>query len=450
MFYMNRYKGMLIFLGSLWVSLIIRSVHADELQKANSLFVAHVPIRMMILPGTAHYLEESIERATKEGAKAVVVTIDTPGGMLTSSQEMVQTLFRSTIPVIIFVAPSGATATSAGVFITLAGHIAAMAPGTTIGAAHPVSGDGKDIEGDMRAKVENFASALVRSIAQERQRNIEWAEDAVKKSLSITDQEAIKKGVIDLVAPDIPSLLKSLKGRSITLKGSKHELEDLSQAEIRIYQMSIRDEVVNVLANPTVLALLWMAATTGISIELYNPGLIFPGVIGAISLVLALAMSQIIPVSQGAVLLLVLGGTLLTFELFVASGILGVGGILSLLLGALYLFEVDGSLGFEVNRSVLLGAALAIGVVFLLIGSALTRIKTQRRKTGKEGLIGARAVVIDHREEGLLVRVNGEIWKAQMVGDAPVEPQSVVRIVEVLPGLVLKVDSQRLDQGSVC
>lgn len=401
-------------------------------------YVAQITINEMILPGTAHFLQESIEEAERSGARIMVITLNTPGGMLQSSQEMIQAIYHSSIPIVIYVGPSGATATSAGVFITLAGHIAAMAPGTTIGAAHPVSGEGKDIEGDMRAKVENMTSAMVRSIATERGRNVEWAEKAVRESVSLTATEALKQKVIDLIAADIPAVLQQVRGRTVKIDQQEKVLDDYSALPLRNLEMSLRDRVVNVLANPSVLALLWLAATTGISIELYHPGAILPGVIGAISLVLALAVGQVIPVSQGAVLLLILGALMIALELFVTSGILGVGGIISLILGAMYLVDPAMAPGLEVNRSLISGMALTAGLLLALVVRVVIKAQSSKPRTGAEGLPGLRGKALQNFAESGKVQVNGEIWKA-WTAEGLIEKGDLVEVVQLNEGLILEV-----------
>jgi membrane-bound serine protease (ClpP class) len=432
------------FLVSLLFCLISFSplqVRADEsVVVPLSPFVAHIPLEMMILPGTAHFLEEAITDAKQQGAQIAIVTIDTPGGMLQSSQEMIQTIFRSPIPVVIYVSPTGATATSAGVFITLAGHIAAMAPGTTIGAAHPVSGEGKDIEGDMRAKVENMTTAMVRSIAEERGRSIEWAEKAVRESISVTDREALKEKVIDIVATDFKTLLTQIKGKKVKVAGQLIDLADFSELPVRRFEISRRDSVLNVLANPSVLALLWLGATTGISIELYNPGAILPGVIGAICLVLALAVSQIIPVSQGALLLLVLGAAMIALELFVTSGILGIGGVVSLIIGALYLVDPLAAPGLEIDRTLIFCVAATIGIGLLALVRLLIRTQGAKLKTGSDGLIGLVGEALQNIVEHGKVRVNGEIWNATVVSGV-IEKGAQVEVVAVKDGMILEVKS---------
>ena len=399
--------------------------------------VAVMDMEMMILPGTQSFLENSIERAAREGAKVLVVRISTPGGMLTTSQKMIQDIFKSPVPVVLYVAPSGATATSAGVFITVAGHVAAMAPGTSIGAAHPVSGEGKDIEGDMRAKAENMTVAMVKAIADQRGRNVSWVEDSVKKSSSITEKEAVKQAVVDFIADDMDDLLRQLKGRKVRLENRETTLEDYSRLPRTVYEISLKDSTINVLANPNIAALLWLGATTGLSLELYNPGAILPGVVGVICLVLALAVSQIIPINQGGILLLVVGTGLIGLELFVPSGILGIGGVVAMVLGALYLVDVSQAPGMGVNPLLVVPAAAALGG--LVLGVVVFAVRALRRKaaTGFEGLVGQLGEAVEDFEKEGQVFVNGETWTASAAG--PLKRGDKVEVTASGPGLRLQV-----------
>ncbi len=376
--------------------------------------VAVVQMKMMILPGTQGFLEKSIARATAENAKLLVITFDTPGGVLQTTQEMIQAIFQSPVPIVVYVSPTGATATSAGVFITLAAHVAAMAPGTSMGAAHPVMGDGKDIEGDMKTKAENMTIALVKSIAEQRARNVAWAEKAVKESNSITEQEAQKLGVVDLVAPSLESLLQNLKGREVKLASGVVKLDDYSTLPRINYEMSFADATLNFLANPNVAALLWLIATTGISIELYNPGAILPGVVGVIALVLALVVSQVLPVSQGAIALLIIGAMLIGLELLVPSGILGIGGIIAMVIGALYLVDVGEAPGLSVSLPFVSAAALFSGGLLLVIASAAVRTLRKKAVTGREGMAGLRGKAMESFSTRGKIFVNGETWEATL------------------------------------
>ncbi len=399
-------------------------------------YVRVIEMKMMILPGTASFLSEQIAEASRDGAKVLVIKFDTPGGILDTSQQMIQEIFRSPVPVVIYVSPTGGTATSAGVFITMAAHVAAMAPGTSIGAAHPVMGDGKDIEGDMRKKAENMTVALVKSIADRRGRNVSWAEKAVKESNSLTEKEAVKQGVVDFVAEDMDDLLRKLKGREVKLEGSNVTLEDYSQLPRQYYEMSLKDRAINVLANPNVAALLWLAATTGISLELYNPGVVLPGVVGVICLILALAVSQIIPINTGAVLLIVVGAGLIGAELYTGSLVLGVGGIISMILGSLYLVNVSEAPGMSVALEFIMPVAAFFGGLLFLVALRATRVIRSRSTTGSEGMVGELGEAVENVALSGRVFVKGEYWNA-CSEEGIIEKGSKIQVLSRKQGLTL-------------
>ena len=286
-----------------------------------------------INPATADFIHESIFSAAHEGAQALIIELDTPGGLLDSTKSIVKDLLGSPLPVIVYVAPSGAGAASAGVFVTMAANIAAMAPGTNIGAAHPVGGQGENISGDMREKVENFTVSLSKTIAHERGRNVEWAEKAVRESVSITEQEALKLHVIDVVAANLDDLLRQCDGREVQL-GTTKVLLDLAGAEIVRKDMRLKQKFLNILANPNVAYLLMTAGLLGLYVEFTHPGVFFPGVAGGICLLLGLTALQVLPINYSGLALLGLGLALLISELFLPSfGILGISGIVSFVLG---------------------------------------------------------------------------------------------------------------------
>lgn len=401
-------------------------------------YVALIDMRMMILPGTAAFLNKSIEQASESGAKVLIVRLSTPGGMLTSAQEMIAQIFRSPIPVVVYVSPSGGSATSAGVFITLAGHVAAMAPGTSIGSAHPVQSDGKDIEGDMRAKAEQMAIAMVKSIAEQRGRNVAWAEKAVKESSSITEKEALNQSVVDVVAGDVPDLLRQIKGREIKLEHSSAVLDDYSSLPVKTFEMSFKDRSINVLANPNIAALLWLGATTGLSLELYTPGAILPGVVGVICLILALAVSEIIPLSQGGILLFIVGAFLIGLELYIPSGILGVGGVIAMALGALYLVDVARAPDLAVAYHYIVPVALVLGGFMLFVALSAVKAMQRRSTTGSEGLVGQRGKSLATFTARGKVSVNGEVWDA-VAAEGIVEKGSQIEVTGMKEGLVLEV-----------
>ncbi len=405
--------------------------------------VAVIRMKMMILPGTASFLENSIRDAHANGAKLLVVELDTPGGLVDSAQQIVQTLFKSPLPVAVYVTPQGATATSAGVFITVAGHIAAMSPGTSIGAAHPVQGDGKDIEGDMRKKAENSLVASVRSWAEQRGRNADWAEKAIRDSSSLTEQQALKEKVIDLVAADYPQLLKQIAGKKIKVEDKELELGDYSNLPIRYYEMNYQDKFLNVLANPNVAALLWLAATTGISIELYNPGLILPGVVGVICLILALIVGQVIPLSQGAIALIVVGAALIGLELVTGSLVLGVGGVIAIVLGAIYIVDTSKAPELAVSAAFIGPIAAVLGSFMLIVAkNAFDIFRGKKSKgassTGIQGLLGRKVLVIDEVSPAAgRVQIDGEYWNARSA-DGVISKGDQAEVVAVR-GLVLEV-----------
>ncbi|MCB0335116.1 MAG: nodulation protein NfeD [Bdellovibrionales bacterium] len=403
--------------------------------------VAVLEMDMMILPGTARYLQKSIERADQEGMELLIVKLDTPGGILQTSQEMVQSILNAPIPVVVYVSPAGGTATSAGVFITLASHVAVMAPSTSIGAAHPVAGDGKDIEGDMRAKAENITVAMVRSIAEERGRNVEWAEKAVKESASLTEIEAAEMHVVDFVASDVQDLLHKVGGKEVVIKGIAKKLPDFSEARIVPYTMDSQDRLINVFANPHVAAILWLGATTGISMELYNPGAILPGVVGVICLVLALLVGQIIPMSQGAVLLIALGALMIGAELYVTSGILGIGGLISMALGVLYLVDVQQAPGLSVSLEFVIPVVVCLAAFMLLMMRTVIQSIRRPMMTGTQGLIGQKATVVDALAPRGRVFVNGEYWTAEKATGVPgvLLEETEVEVVSVEEGMLLLV-----------
>lgn len=406
-----------------------------------------------ISPATDDFLKTSLEKAHKEDAQLLIIRLNTPGGLVPSMQTMVKTLLDASLPTVVYVSPSGASATSAGVFVTLAANFAVMAPGTTIGAAHPVSGGGEDISGDMRAKVENFAVSLIKAIAEQRGRNTQWAEKAVRKSVSITDREALKEKVIDFIAPDLGKLLGELEGRKVTLHNSTVTFSKLSEAPQQVLQMSFKQKVINVLADPNITILLGMGAMFCIMIELYHPGTILPGIIGSICLVLALTSAQVLPISLGGLTLLLLGGIFFAVELFMPSfGIWGIAGIICLVLGSIYLIDTDfiwGSKDFTVDKTLVGTVAAVLGSI--LLGFSFLVVGAQRRQvaTGKEGMIDKVGVIKGTFEqdektgfwEGKIL-LGGEYWKARLKGR---EPKGLmlgdkVKVTSVEDGLVVVVE----------
>jgi membrane-bound serine protease (ClpP class) len=401
--------------------------------------VARIQVDGPILVGTGEYIKRSLGVASQEKASAVLFSINTPGGILQVTQEIVEAIFASEVPVVIHVGPTGATATSAGVFILLSGHIAAMSPGTTLGAAHPVAGDGKDIEGDMRGKVENMAAAMIRSIAEQRKRNVDWAEKSVRESSSLTEQQAIQSKVVDVVASDGPELLKAIKGRTVQVKGRGVVLEDLSALPIRDIDLNSTERMYNFFSDPNVQGILWMLGTAGLSIELYNPGLILPGVVGLIALVIALTMANVVPIAASGVVFLILGTLLMGLEMVVPGGILGVGGFVAFVIGAVTLIDPALAPGLSVNYGLIGGVGVLFGGLMLVFAIAARTAQRQAQLSGREGLAGMVGEVVEALGPEGVISVNGEIWKAYTTGVGSVERGASVEVVGLRSGLKLEV-----------
>jgi membrane-bound serine protease (ClpP class) len=393
------------------------------------------PVEGVINPVTVEFMTHSIAQSIEDGAAAVVFQLDTPGGLVESTRLIVKSLLNAAIPVVVYVSPSGARAASAGTFITMAGHVAAMAPGTNIGAAHPVSGEGKDIEGDMRKKAENDLAAFARSIADKRHRNADWAEQAVRESVSVTETEALKQGVIDIIAEDVPDLLAQLDGRHVSVAGAEVTLHT-AQADIRYHQMNWRQRLLSAVTHPQIALMLLSIGSLGLLIELYNPGLIFPGVIGAISVLLAFYSLQTLPVNYAGLALIGLAFIMFILESQIPSfGMLTIGALISMFLGALMLIDSPEDYLRIPLSTILVVVGTTGGLMALVVGAAARSI-TQRPVTGQEGMIGATGVVKKRIDPTGTVALRGTLWTAR--SDAPIDVDATVR-VEAVDGLQLTV-----------
>jgi membrane-bound serine protease (ClpP class) len=407
-----------------------RSASGDE--------VLRIVIDGSINPATAAYVDEAIVEATTSGAAALLIQMDTPGGLLTSARHMVKALLGAPLPVIVYVAPSGAGAGSAGVFITMAAHVAAMAPGTSIGAAHPVGGQGQDIDGVMGEKMENSTASFAEGIAQRRGRNVEWAEKAVRESVSITASEAAEERVIDFVARDVAELFELAGGREVEVQGKAVTIALPAPEAIRDFAMRLPLEILNVIADPNIAYLLLMAGFWGLVFELRSPGFGVPGVFGAICLILGLTSLHVLSVSYGGLALLLVGLALLLAESFVPSfGLLGIGGIVALVLGSLFLFD-EAQTGLAVARELIVGVALGTGLFIAVLMILVIQVHRRRPRLGREGLVGTQGVVTSPLSPRGHVRVNGEIWTA--IGEEPLALGAPIEVVDV-QGLVVTVRS---------
>jgi membrane-bound serine protease (ClpP class) len=383
-----------------------------------------------INPASADYIHDGIAEAEERGATAVIVQLDTPGGLLESTKLIVKDMLGAPVPVIVYVAPSGAGATSAGVFITMAANLAVMAPGTNIGAAHPVSGQGQDIGGDMREKAENFAASLGRTIAERRGRNVEWAEKAVRDSVSITEREAVELKVVDFIATDLDDLLAKANGRSVDVQGRSIVLNTAGAAVERL-DMRLRQRLLDLIANPNVAYLLMMAGLLGLYVEFTHPGVMFPGITGAICLLLAMAALQVLPINYSGLALVGLGVAMLVAEAFLPTfGVVGIGGIIAFVLGSLLLFDTPDST-LQVDRSLIAAAALTLGSFTLFVGWLVVRTQRRRSIVGAEGMIGEVGEVRRVIEPGQRVKVfvHGEYWEADADGSLQVgDPVEVIGV----------------------
>ena len=384
-----------------------------------------------INPGAAAFLTRGLEDAEKQGVELVIIRLDTPGGLVPSMRTMVKGIMNSAIPVVVYVAPKGAGAASAGVMITVSAHVAAMAPGTNIGAAHPVGAGGKDIDKDMSEKVVNDMASYGRGIAQDKGKNADWVEKAIRESVSITAEEAVEKKVVDLVATDIDELLKLLDGREIELQKGKVTLKTKG-LEKTYYEPGFRDAVLRIISDPNIAYILMMIGLAGLYFELAHPGAIFPGVIGAISLILAFYSFQTLPVNYAGLLLIALAIIFFIAEIKVASyGVLSLGGIVSLTLGSIMLFEDVG-----VSLRLMAPTIVLIGGFFVIVSTLAFRAYRTKPQSGMEGLIGEVGVVQKPIDPEGLVFVHGEYWRA--VSSEKLEPGEMVAVEEVT-GLLLKV-----------
>lgn len=404
--------------------------------------VARIVVDSTINPAIADFINESIDQAYADGALALVIELDTPGGLLSSTKTIVKDILAAPLPVIVYVAPSGAGAGSAGVFVTLAAHVAAMAPGTNIGAAHPVAGGGQDIGGDMREKLENFTASFSETIAQKRGRNAEWAVQAVRESVSITEQEALEKHVVDHVASTVDALLKQADGRQVEVAGTMVTLSFASaygdDGHLRLVTMDMRlkHKVLNILADPNVAGLLMMAALAGLYFEFSNPGLVFPGVVGAICLLLALTAFQVLPINYTGLVLIALGVALILAEFFVPSGFLGMGGAVAFVLGALFLFDTPEA-DLMIDRGIIYTAGAFLLTVMLLLARVVGSALRRQPMLGGEGLIGEIAEVRSWQDTGGMVSVHGEDWQAE--SDEPFAPGDSVEVLGLAQRLRLRV-----------
>lgn len=403
--------------------------------------VSQISIRGAIGPATASYIGRAIQRASQVEAQCLIIQLDTPGGLLDSTKDIVQLFYSSPVPTVVYVAPAGASATSAGCFITLAADIAVMAPNTSIGAAHPVSlapGGAQQPDDVMKQKLENYASSFIEGIAAKRGRNVEWAISSVKESASITAEKAVELKSIDFLADDVPDLLRQLDGREVNGKVLK-----TAGAKVVEIPMIPSERLFSLLWRPEVMMILMLAAIYGIIGELSNPGAIVPGVVGGIALILALYMAAVLPVNVAGLALIGLALVLFIIDIFAPThGVLTAGGTLSFFLGALMLFD-RADPAFRLPLAYIIPATLITAGFFVFIAGSGLRAQRLPVRAGKETMLGKTVPVLDAVDSTRgRVFVEGESWNA--VSDSLI-PQGELATIVGIQGLSLKVTPSRTE-----
>jgi membrane-bound serine protease (ClpP class) len=407
------------------------SLYSDEKQQK----VMMITVDGVINPVSAEFIQKSIRKANEKSIEALVIELDTPGGLDTSMRSIVKEIIGSQVPVIVYVSPSGSRAASAGVFLTFAAHVAAMAPGTNIGAAHPV-GVGDKMDKTMAEKATNDAAAYIKSLAESRGRNAQWAEDAVRKSISATETEALKENIIDIVSKDINSLLSEINGRNVqTVFGPK--ILSTKNAVIVREELGLRHRILNLISDPNIAYILMLLGFYGLFFELTNPGALFPGVLGGICLILAFYAFQTLPVNYAGLLLIILAIIMFILEVKIVShGVLTIGGIISMTIGSLMLFESPVPF-MKLSLYIVLPAVIITTLFFTLTFGLAFKAFRSKPVTGPEGLIGLGGVAdTEITTDGGMVSIHGEKWSA--FSDMPIRKGERI-VVEGVAGLTVRV-----------
>jgi membrane-bound serine protease (ClpP class) len=391
--------------------------------------VVAIRIDASINPATADYIHRGIKEARQQNAACLLIHLNTPGGLLKSTRVIVSDILQSEVPVVVYVSPGGAHAGSAGVFITLAAHVAAMAPGTNIGAAHPVSSGG-EMDTIMSEKVTNDAVAFITSIARKRQRNVEWAVNSVRRSESISEAEALENNVVDLVAANVTELLEKIDGKEVVTEAGPTTLRTKG-ASVEYMEMGWVANLLNIISDPNVAYILFLLGLYGLMFELYSPGTILPGVIGGICIILALYAMHTLPVNYAGLALIVFAVILFLLEIKIVShGLLGIGGVVSLFLGSLmFRSEQDWGLG-GLSWSVIITAVVVTSLFFLFIVGLGLKAQRAKPATGLEGMIGETGEAVDELNPNGMVRVHGELWNAQSQGEA-IKPGQKIKVTGI-------------------
>jgi membrane-bound serine protease (ClpP class) len=387
-----------------------------------------------ITPVTAKYIDEAIVKAEENQAECLIVQMDTPGGLMEATWKIDKSILASLIPVVVYISPSGGRAASAGVYISYAAHLIAMAPSTHLGSAHPVTMGGQDSSKTMMEKITNDAVAHIKGLAEKRKRNVQWAEQAVRKSVSITEKEAIEKHVAEIIANNLIDLLAQLDGRTVKLDDGLEKILHTKGAKIQHSAMDWRYRILDKISDPNIAYILMILGIYGLFFELSNPGAILPGVLGGIFLILAFFALQVLSVNASGVLLILLALLFFIIEVKVNShGLLAIGGIVSMFLGSLMLFK---SPEMKVSLSIIITAVLCTALFFIFALGMAARAHRKKVTTGQQGLVGEIGTVVESIHPEGKISVHGEIWTA--VSKKPIKKGEKV-VVDDVDGMVLKV-----------
>ena len=382
----------------------------------------------VINPITAEYITDGIDKASNRNSVALIIQMDTPGGLDKSMRIIIKKILNSEIPIIVYVAPSGSRAASAGTYITLAAHIAAMAPGTNMGAATPVALGAGKIDEEMKKKIHNDAVAYIKSIAEKRGRNSKWAEEAVRKSVSISETEALKKGVIDLIANDLSELVKKIDKKKVTIDSKIYTI-NTKDVKIEYFEMEWRQKILAVISDPNIAFLLIILGFYGLFFELSNPGVVFPGLIGAIALILGGYALQLLPINYAGLLLIILAIVMFLLEIKVTSyGALTMGGVVSMVIGSIMLIDSPSPF-LRISLKIIIPTTLATAAFFFFLFGAVIRTHQKKAVTGTEGLVGEVGIAQEDIDKIGKVFIHGEIWDA--LSDMSLKKGEKIKVVKV-------------------
>jgi len=426
--------GLKVFFLAWLVMPIVAGLGGSLMAAASPTTVEILTMDGTIVPVIADYIDRGISQAEKDGASVCIIELDTPGGLLDSTEKIVQRIMNADVPIVVYVSPQGAWAASAGTFITLSAHIAAMTPGTTIGAAHPVAAGGEEISEDQMKKIVEFSAKWMKTIAEERGRNIEQAELAVTESKSFTDVDALEYNLINLRADNLESLISQINGWKVTLASGEEVIIDTTNYGSTRNEMNDVEKFLQTISDPNIAYILLTLATIGLIVEISNPGMVFPGVAGGISLFLAFYSLGVLNAYWGGIALILLAVGLFIAEYFTTSfGLLTAGGVISLVMGSLILFSH--SPGIEVNRGLIAGVTAGITAFAVFVIGAIIRGQRRRKATGAEGMIGTIAIAKTPLDPTGTVLAEGELWTAASEGGRVAPGEEV--IISKVEGLKL-------------